>query len=80
MNRFEYDGAESWEYHTTPKLPETSSKIQTLGGDSFMWSSLNEGVGTIIEIDKTQKSSLNDDQLPTLESCLNYNIKNCPDV
>jgi hypothetical protein len=42
MWRHEYDGSESWHYTKPIELPTETKETKILGGDNYMWKSLEE--------------------------------------
>lgn len=42
LERYEYDGLESWDYKSTPKRPEKEAIPVVIVDDDFMWQTLKQ--------------------------------------
>lgn len=42
FRREEYDGSERWEYIPFIKIPSKTKEVKKLGGDQYMWETLEE--------------------------------------
>lgn len=42
LERYEYDGSECWDFKQMPKMPTERLDVKRVGGDEYMWATLEE--------------------------------------